>query len=137
MGTTTQVSSWRAIEALRAGVPNRDAVQALGMGTAQPNIDARFRQMLGELQRGLSTDETADGMVVAGDFGAGKSHCWNIYSMWPSKTTSFAAKWSSAKRSRFTTSPKCTTQRYSRSKCPTGPGHCSTSWLRPVLPLGG
>ncbi|MDA0734758.1 MAG: DUF2791 family P-loop domain-containing protein [Chloroflexi bacterium] len=74
MSTATQVSSWRAIEALRAGVPNRDAVQALGMGTAQPNIEARFRQMLGDVQKGFSTEEAADGMLVAGDFGAGKSH---------------------------------------------------------------
>ncbi|MBC8281680.1 MAG: DUF2791 family P-loop domain-containing protein [Chloroflexi bacterium] len=74
MTTATQVSSWRAIEALRAGVPNRDAVQALGMGTAQPNIEARFRQMLGDVQKGFATSEVTDGMLVAGDFGAGKSH---------------------------------------------------------------
>ncbi|HEU0021531.1 MAG TPA: BREX system ATP-binding domain-containing protein, partial [Dehalococcoidia bacterium] len=78
MMTATRISSWRAIEALRAGVPNRDAVQALGMGSVQPDIEARFRQMLSKVQEGSSSEVTgevtADGMLVAGDFGAGKSH---------------------------------------------------------------
>jgi hypothetical protein len=84
--TASRIANWRAIEALRAGVPNRDAVQALGLGSVQPDIEARFRQMLGEVQKGLSPETdpgmspdmspavTADGMLVAGDFGAGKSH---------------------------------------------------------------
>jgi hypothetical protein len=78
MMTATRISSWRAIEALRAGVPNRDAVQALGMGSVQPEIEARFRQMLGDVTRGFcleaDTDGTAAGILLAGDFGAGKSH---------------------------------------------------------------
>ena len=37
----------RAIEALRAGVPNRDAVRLLS--THQPQVEARFRRQLGAL----------------------------------------------------------------------------------------
>ena len=74
MSTLTQVSSWRAIEALRAGVPNRDAVQALGIGSAQPNIEARFRDMLSTVTSGATGANAVDGILVAGDFGAGKSH---------------------------------------------------------------
>ena len=72
MSTNTEVASWRAIEALRAGVPNRDAVQALG--SSQPNIEGRFRQMLTEVQERFSQESNSEGILIAGDFGAGKSH---------------------------------------------------------------
>lgn len=58
----------RAIEALRNGVPNSDAVRQLGCN--QQAIEDRFRETLGDAKDGRS----ADGMLVAGDFGVGKSH---------------------------------------------------------------
>ena len=56
----------RAIEALRAGVPNRDAVLALG--STQPEIEKKFLEQL------QSAGTQIQGMLVKGGFGAGKSH---------------------------------------------------------------
>jgi hypothetical protein len=68
----TQVASWRAIEALRAGVPNRDAVRALG--NSQAHIEARFKKTLDAVEGRFSQGEAPQGILMAGDFGAGKSH---------------------------------------------------------------
>jgi len=62
-----RVAQRRAIEALRAGVPSRDAVAALGSG--QPAIEDRFVAL-----REAAADGTAGGMLLGGGFGAGKSH---------------------------------------------------------------
>ena len=72
MNGHTQVASWRAIEALRAGVPSRDAVQALG--NSQGHIEERFKKMLAAAQEKFSQGEAPEGILIAGDFGAGKSH---------------------------------------------------------------
>jgi hypothetical protein len=72
MIANTQVASWRAIEALRSGVPNRDAVQALG--NSQSHIEQRFRSMLADVEKGFSEGNSPEGILIAGDFGAGKSH---------------------------------------------------------------
>lgn len=61
----------RAVEALRNGVPNREAVRALGC--SQPRAEQRFVELL------RSAGDVADrgagsGMLVSGDFGTGKSH---------------------------------------------------------------
>jgi P-loop Domain of unknown function (DUF2791) len=61
----------RALEALRAGVPNRDAVMALG--SMQVGVEDRFSQLLdavGALPEGASPG----GMLIGGGFGTGKSH---------------------------------------------------------------
>ena len=66
----TTVSERRAIEALRAGVPNGDAVRALG--SHQSEIIAEFESKLanaGETEAGEQT-----GLVITGSFGSGKSH---------------------------------------------------------------
>lgn len=68
----SQVQARRAIEALRAGVPNRDAVLALG--SAQTEIEESFRERLQEVTDGIERGEQARGLLVAGDFGTGKSH---------------------------------------------------------------
>jgi len=68
----TQVVCRRAIEALRAGVPNRDAVLALGC--EQPEIEERFRAQLQEAKDGAKAGAQAPGLLIAGDFGSGKSH---------------------------------------------------------------
>jgi hypothetical protein len=62
----------RAIEALRAGVPNRDAVRALGSN--QQAIEEKFRQHLDLAAADVARDVQAGGLLVAGDFGSGKSH---------------------------------------------------------------
>ena len=62
------VQDRRAIEALRSGVPNRDAVQVLG--SSQHEIEERFAE-------GLLVAKAAGnggGLLVRGQFGAGKSH---------------------------------------------------------------
>lgn len=68
----SRVTSWRAIEALRAGVPNRDAVQALG--SSQPLVEDRFRQTLSAVQEGFDQGVSPEGVIFSGDFGSGKSH---------------------------------------------------------------
>jgi hypothetical protein len=69
-----QVQARRAIEALRAGVPNRDAVQALG-STAE-EVKDRFEELLGAARERAVEEPSAagSGFLLAGDFGAGKSH---------------------------------------------------------------
>jgi hypothetical protein len=61
------VSRRRAVEALRAGVPSRDAVAVLGSG--QTAIEDRFASL-----RESVTAGTTGGLLLGGDFGAGKSH---------------------------------------------------------------
>ena len=67
-----QIASWRAVEALRAGVPNSDAVQALGC--SHPLVEERFRSMLAGIDLGFPRGAGTQGLLVAGDFGSGKSH---------------------------------------------------------------
>jgi hypothetical protein len=63
----TRLARRRAIEALRAGVPSRDAVAALGSG--QPAIEDRFVALSEAAAAG-----TAGGLLLGGGFGTGKSH---------------------------------------------------------------
>lgn len=72
MRSEAQVQNWRAIEALRAGVPNRDAVQSLG--SSQSAIEERFRRQLAAVREGFSQGTAAEGTLIAGGFGSGKSH---------------------------------------------------------------
>ncbi|MCZ7535046.1 MAG: DUF2791 family P-loop domain-containing protein [Acidimicrobiia bacterium] len=69
-GAQDRVSLLRALEALRNGVPNGDAVNALGC--AQPQVLGRFEEQLEEL--GANPPPVVTGALVSGDFGAGKSH---------------------------------------------------------------
>ena len=62
----------RALEALRNGVPNSEA--ALMLGCNKPDAESRFNDML---ERAMNTNvppSNVPGMLVSGDFGAGKSH---------------------------------------------------------------
>ena len=61
----------RALEALRAGVPNRDAVEALG--SLQTAVEDRFSALLATLAD-PTPGEPAAGMLLGGGFGSGKSH---------------------------------------------------------------
>ena len=65
-----RISRLRALEALRNGVPNGDAVRALGC--AQPQVLDRFRAQLDQTAR--FPPIAVPGILVSGDFGAGKSH---------------------------------------------------------------
>jgi hypothetical protein len=58
-----------AIEALRAGVPNRAAVRL--MGTAESGIEHAFEELLGAV---WADGAALRGLGIAGGFGAGKSH---------------------------------------------------------------
>ena len=66
------ISSCRAIEALRSGIPNRDVVQALG--SSQLQVEDRFRQLLADVQQQAPLAAAPEGIVFSGDFGTGKSH---------------------------------------------------------------
>lgn len=62
----------RALEALRNGVPNRDAVAVLGCN--QPGVEREFSRLMSRIADSASVPESGLGMLVAGDFGTGKSH---------------------------------------------------------------
>ncbi len=62
----------RALEALRNGVPNREAVQLLGCN--QPLAEGKFEELLQRASDVHTPPGGALGMLVSGDFGTGKSH---------------------------------------------------------------
>lgn len=72
MNVDQNIQHRRAIEALRSGVPNRDAVLALGC--QQPAIEEKFRAQLKAAKEGAKEGGQAPGLLIAGNFGAGKSH---------------------------------------------------------------
>ena len=61
-----------ALEALRSGVPNREAVRI--MGCNQPRAETRFNEMLTRAADADNPPSQSQGMLVSGDFGTGKSH---------------------------------------------------------------
>jgi hypothetical protein len=62
----------RAIEALRSGVPNGYAVRA--MGSHQDKVEQLFGEKLSQVPDSLAAGKQVSGLLVSGDFGAGKSH---------------------------------------------------------------
>jgi hypothetical protein len=70
------VDALRAVEALRAGVPNGDVVRLLK--PTQADIEQRFDEMLDATESGWETQKQPRGMMIEGDFGTGKSH-WLEY----------------------------------------------------------
>lgn len=68
----TRVARRRAVEALRSGVPNRDAVSLLGSG--QPEIEDRFLALLDTAREHPAAGAHQDGLLLGGGFGSGKSH---------------------------------------------------------------
>lgn len=74
METVDQIGAQRALEALRNGVPNRDAVRKLGC--MQPVALDAFKERLDRLKDWGPGDDPpfAEGMLIAGGFGTGKSH---------------------------------------------------------------
>ena len=65
-------SARRALEALRSGVPNGDAVSILGCD--QSEVVSGFEKILNDTVNGTRTDSSDTGMLVEGGFGSGKSH---------------------------------------------------------------
>lgn len=57
---------------MRAGVPNRDAVQAVG--SSQPAIVERFKNQLARVHDNALQGKGSEGILISGDFGSGKSH---------------------------------------------------------------
>ena len=62
----------RALEALRNGVPNREAVDFLGCN--QSRAESKFTELLTRAANRDNPPGGALGMLVSGDFGSGKSH---------------------------------------------------------------
>jgi hypothetical protein len=72
MEVSEQIQNRRAIEAMRAGVPNRDVVRI--MGSSQHKLERAFIKQLDEVPANFLSGLQSPGMLIAGDFGAGKSH---------------------------------------------------------------
>ena len=72
METDSAVNHQRALEALRNGVPNRDAVRVLG--SSQAEVEKLFVAQLAAAQTAALQGKQASGLLVAGGFGTGKSH---------------------------------------------------------------
>ena len=66
------VACRRALEALRNGVPNREAVAMLGCN--QPQAESRFAGLLAKAANRDNPLSGALGMLISGGFGSGKSH---------------------------------------------------------------
>ena len=66
------LTSRRALEALRNGVPNSEAVKMLGCN--QPKAESQFKDLLTQAADRDNPPSGALGMMFSGDFGAGKSH---------------------------------------------------------------
>ena len=78
--TTSRLNNRRALEALRNGVPNGDAVAVLGC--SQPAVESAFNDMLSRLPVDGERSDGGQGMLVAGDFGSGKSHLLGYLENW-------------------------------------------------------
>ena len=70
--TSSRLANRRALEALRNGVPNGDAVAVLGCN--QPSVEREFNSMLARVSGESGMADAGLGMLVAGEFGTGKSH---------------------------------------------------------------
>ena len=62
----------RALEALRSGVPNRDAVRVLGSN--QEEVEKLFLEKLNSVHGSAQQGKQVSGALIAGGFGTGKSH---------------------------------------------------------------
>ena len=71
-GYASKLKNRRALEALRNGVPNGDAVAVLGCN--QPAVEREFNSLLSRIDDESNLPDSSLGMLVAGDFGSGKSH---------------------------------------------------------------
>ena len=78
MGSGYQTIDYqRALEALRSGVPNREAVNMLG--TTQRNAETLFMERLASVATAAQEGRQVRGLLLAGGFGAGKSHLLDYF----------------------------------------------------------
>ena len=85
----------RALEALRSGVPNQEAVKVLGCN--QPQAENQFATLLRQCGDHQHPSASALGMLVSGGFGAGKSHLLSYLTRRYRRDLS-AVGWPSAKK---------------------------------------
>ena len=71
-GETNSFKFRQALEALRNGVPNREAVELLGCH--QPEVELWFDALLEQAADTENPPENSLGLLVSADFGVGKSH---------------------------------------------------------------
>ena len=71
-GADEKLAARLAVEALRNGVPNREAVRELGCNQAR--AEDNFIGLLDGVADSRSREAGSRGMLVSGDFGSGKSH---------------------------------------------------------------
>ena len=116
-----------AVEALRNGVPNREAVRELGCN--QPRAEQRFVDMLEGTADVQNRPGAAPGMLVSGDFGAGKSHLLEHLKHLALSRTSFAAGSRSARKRLCTTWGKCSRRRWKAGGYRTEQADLSKSFL--------
>ncbi len=67
----------RALEALRNGVPNRDAVRELG--SSQRDVESAFLERLSSVESEARVGHQVRGLLFSGDFGSGKSHLLDYF----------------------------------------------------------
>lgn len=72
MNAPENLDARMAVEALRAGVPNRSAIRLLA--STDSFLAQEFPRRLRACRAGLRDNRPVDGIVIAGAFGAGKSH---------------------------------------------------------------
>lgn len=72
MQTELVINYQRALEALRNGVPNRDAVRVLGSN--QVEVEDLFAEKLRGVENESQQGKQVPGVLIAGGFGTGKSH---------------------------------------------------------------
>lgn len=76
MDSDTIMQARRAIEALRCGVPNRDAVRQLGV--FQGDITQKFTELMHEAREAVANgDESGRKIVVSGGSERANRTCWN------------------------------------------------------------
>ena len=96
------VNCRQALEGLRNGVPNVEAVRLLGCN--QPEAEERFRRLITQTDADESAEEHPPGMLISGDFGSGKSHLLSyLEGVALKQGFCFAAGSPSAKRRRYLT----------------------------------
>jgi len=77
MDSNEAIDYRRALEALRNGVPNREAVGLLGCN--QHAAEGAFQEMLSGVPALMPEGKQAPGILIAGGFGAGKSHLLDCF----------------------------------------------------------
>lgn len=96
-----QITAQRSMEALRNGVPNTNAVRALGC--TQPRATESFTDQLDLLICSANSEPAVvPGTLIAGGFGSGKSHTLAWFEIEALQKTLLCPGWPFQKRRRCT-----------------------------------